>query len=229
MLQNGNTARREASARVTQEALRQHRHAAMPPPAEPSPELPVHVAAAAGVSGEELAALLAANPQACGTEDAHGLLPLHHACAHGRAASACVAALLAAHPPGVRTRAVGGLLPLHLACECRSEHAVALVALLLEAAPETAGSPDRRGRLPLHVAAGSGVSTGVARALLAADRKAATAIDAAGATPAHYAAAAPESAETLVLLLEVNPQARVRRSSRVSGACVSNPIHVTKR
>jgi ankyrin repeat protein len=176
----------------------------MTPDAPPPPsELPVHVAAAAGVSGPELEALLLAHPGATGAEDSQGLLPLHHAAAHGHAPTTQL--LVVAHAPGVHHRAVGGLLPLHLACQCSAD-ALEVVTLLLEAGPEAATSPDRRGRLPLHVAASCGAATAVVRALLAANRRASTALDAAGQTPAHCAATRVDHADTLALLLDVNPQ-----------------------
>ena len=188
--------------------------ATMPTPDAPLPpsELPVHVAAAAGVCGPELEALLVAHPGAVREEDSAGFLPLHHAAAHGHAPT--VQLLLAAHAQGVHQRAVGGLLPLHLACQCSTGGAVEVVTLLLSAGPEAATSPDRRGRLPLHVAASCGAGTAVVRALLAADRRTAAALDAASQTPAHCAATQVDHADTLALLLDVNPQVRSK-----SGTC----------
>lgn len=155
------------------------------------------------------------------------MLPLHHACAHGHASPAATLALLRAYPGAAQARAVGGLLCLHLACDKRGEHTAEIVTLLLDAGsegnaggwPGAASSPDRRGRLPLHAAAASGAGVSVARALLAADRKAASATDAAGATPAHYAAATAESAETLVLLLDVHGQARALATNSHPSKC----------
>jgi ankyrin repeat protein len=188
-------------------------------PPLPDAALPLHCAAAARASAEDVAALLAAHPGAAATEDSHGMLPLHHACAHG-APAAAVAALLAAHAAGARVRAAGGMLPLHWACEgaaaaaLGAEDAAATVAALLEAAPEAATSPDRLGRLPLHAAAGGGAPLGAVRALLAAHRRGSAELDGAGRTPAHAAAAAgAASYDTLALLLDVYPQARGGRAS----------------
>jgi hypothetical protein len=173
---------------------------------EPPEDLPLHRAAATGVYGPDLDALIASQPEALTLEDEQGMLPLHHACGHGHVATAL--ALLAAEPRAVRTRAVGGILPLHLACGQASD-CTELVTQLLSAGPEAAASPDRRGCLPLHLAASSGAPLSVMRALLAADRRSAAAQDAAGQTAAHCAAALPTHPEALALLLDVNPQVRV--------------------
>lgn len=72
----------------------------------PHAQLPLHVAAAGGASGEVLSLLLSRHPEAARVPDSQHCLPLHHACERPADAET-LAHLIAAHPEGLDTLSAG--------------------------------------------------------------------------------------------------------------------------
>jgi ankyrin repeat protein len=100
-----------------------------------------------------------AHPDACGHCNHDGKLPLHYACWQGASAET-LRLLLDAHPAGAEAvDSKYGNTPLHYAARYGAN--AAAVRVLLQYGPASASMPNIENKLPIHLAAHHGASSGI--------------------------------------------------------------------
>lgn len=121
-------------------------------------QLPLHMVADSTVANESLIhKLVQLHPRGASQEDGRGKLPLHLACAQGKAWTSGTRVIFEAFPNAVRQAEHNerAWLPLHMAAACSTAN-VELLTRITELYPGAASVPDRDGRYPLHLACSSG-------------------------------------------------------------------------
>jgi len=184
--------------------------------------LPLHRAASAmthiereddGVQRSVIIQLVRSFPQAASHADSSGCLPLHMIAMHAEVWDDDVEAVYTAHDAAVQARAGPSLdnrLALHMAASSPDSRE-SLIAHLVKLHPRGASMPDRQGKLPFHLAVelGKEWEAGVSHIHEAfRDAVGRAEENSRGWMPLHMAAACPSaSAELLVKLTELNPEA----------------------
>ncbi len=108
--------------------------------------MPLHVAAAKGVSVEVIQLLIKEYPDAVKEKDNDGLLPLHYAAAKGVSVEV-IQLLIKEYPDALKEKDNDGWLPLHYAVEFGTPDEV--LQLLIKEYPDAAKIENRDGDLPI--------------------------------------------------------------------------------
>lgn len=131
--------------------------------------------------------IVQAAPEVCGWADAHGWLPLHHACANG-ASTEVLQVLTTANPDSKIVQDNQNRTPLHFYATRNADNPTSM-ATNVELLSDTGAAelPDRGGMLPMHYACAYGTSPLVLKVLANAYPESLFAKENKGRTPMHLA------------------------------------------
>lgn len=131
--------------------------------------------------------IVQAAPEVCGWADAHGWLPLHHACANG-ASTEVLQVLTTANPDSKVVQDNQNRTPLHFYATRNADNPTSM-ATNVELLSDTGAAelPDRGGMLPMHYACAYGTSPLVLKVLANAYPESLFAKENKGRTPMHLA------------------------------------------